>query len=100
MSTKMGFWRGALASVAILIATGPAGARVIDPTGVSTTDPAAIVVYPRLKVDLNTCQGGTCSLTPDIACTATLGVKEGKQGDQKKATKVNGKERKGPKTKN
>jgi len=69
MSTKMGFWRWALASVAILIATGPAGARVIDPTGVSTTDPAAITVFPRIKVDLNTCIGGTCSLTPDVSCT-------------------------------
>ena len=36
MSTKMGFWRWALASAAILIATGTAGARVIDPTGVTT----------------------------------------------------------------
>ena len=69
MSTKMGFWRWALASAAILIATGTAGARVIDPTGVTTEEPAAIVLYPKLKVDLNTCQGGFCSLTPDVACT-------------------------------
>ena len=75
MSTKMGFWRWALASVAILIATGTAGARVIDPTGVTTSQPTAIVLYPRLKVDLNTCQGPplgprTCSLTPDVSCSS------------------------------
>ena len=75
MSTKMGFWRWALASAAILIATGTAGARVIDPTGVTTGEPAGIVLYPRLKVDLNTCvpKGGTfpgsCSLTPTVACS-------------------------------
>jgi len=70
MSTKMGFWRWALASVAILIATGPAGARVIDPTGVTTNEPTAIVLYPKLKVDLNGCSpSGFCSLTPEVACT-------------------------------
>lgn len=69
MSTKMGFWRWALASAAVLIATGTAGARVIDPTGVTTDEPTALVLYPKLKVDLNTCQGGTCSLTPDVSCT-------------------------------
>jgi len=68
MSTKMGFWRWALASVAILIATSPADARVIDPTGITTNHPAAIVDYPKIKVDLNTCQGGFCSLTPTVAC--------------------------------
>src|SRR5438034_4124068 len=51
MSTKMGFWRWALASAAILIATSPAGARVLDPTGVTTDEPTAIVLFPRLKVD-------------------------------------------------
>ena len=73
MSTKMGFWRWALASAAILIATGTAGARVIDPTGVTTSEPAAIVLYPRLKVDLNTCipKGGTFpALQPDADVTA------------------------------
>ena len=65
MSTKMGFWRWALASAAILIATGTASARVIDPTGVTTKEPAAIVLYPQLKVDLNTCvRADFCSLTP------------------------------------
>ena len=69
MSTKMGFWRWALASAAILIATGAADARVIDPTGVTTQEPAAITLFPRLKVDLNTCLenwdgAGFCSLTP------------------------------------
>ena len=70
MGTKMGFWRWALASAAILIATGAAGARVIDPTGVTTQEPAAITLFPRLKVDLNTCVAnfdgmGFCSLTPE-----------------------------------
>src|SRR5258705_11291086 len=76
MSTKMGFWRGGLASAAILIATGTAGARGIDPTGVTTQEPAGIVLYPRLKVDLNTCNPvsggtfpGTCSLTPTVSCS-------------------------------
>jgi hypothetical protein len=69
MSTKMGFWRWALASAAILIATGTAGARVISPTGVTTDQPAGIVLYPKLKVDLNTCTAGFCSLTPTVACT-------------------------------
>jgi len=75
MSTKMGFWRWALASAAILIATGTAGARVIDPTGLTTMEPAAITLFPRLKVDLNTCTPvnggqfpGFCSLTPEVAC--------------------------------
>src|SRR4029453_8013094 len=73
MSTKMGFWRWALASAAILIATGTAGARVIDPTGVTTMEPTAITLFPRLKVDLNTCTPvnggqfpGFCSLTPNV----------------------------------
>src|SRR5215470_11551521 len=70
MSTKMGFWRWALASAAILTATGPAGARVIDPTGVTTDEPTALVLYPRLKVDPNTCEAGFCSLTPKVACTS------------------------------
>src|SRR5215472_13611689 len=70
MSTKMGFWRWALACAAILIATGPAGAFVIDPTGVTTDQPTALVLYPRLKVDPNTCQAGFCSLTPSVACSS------------------------------
>ena len=75
MSTKMGIWRGALAGAAILMVVGTAGARVIDPTGVTTNDPAAIVLYSKLKVDPNTCQarGLTgarfCTLTPGIACS-------------------------------
>jgi hypothetical protein len=70
MSTKMGFWRWALACAAVLIATGPAGAFVIDPTGVSTDEPTALVLYPRLKVDTNTCEAGFCSLTPSVACVS------------------------------
>jgi hypothetical protein len=73
MGTKMGFWRWALASAAIVIASGVADARVIDPTGVTTQDPAAITLFPRLKVDLNTCLekwdgSGFCSLTPNVEC--------------------------------
>jgi hypothetical protein len=69
----MGFWRWALASAAIVIATGAADARVIDPTGVTTQEPAAITLFPRLKVDLNTCLenwdgSGICSLTPTAKC--------------------------------
>jgi hypothetical protein len=67
MSTKMGIWRWALASAAILLAVGTASARVVDPTGISTNDPTAIVIWPGLKVDPNTCQGGFCSLT-NTAC--------------------------------
>jgi len=69
MSTKMGIWRGALAGAVVLLAVGTASARVIDPTGVTTNETAAIVLYPKLKVDLNTCVAGTCSLTPDLSCT-------------------------------
>ena len=76
MSMKMGFWRGALAGFAVLLAVGTAGARTIDPTGVTTNESAAIVLYPKLKVDLDTCVAGTCSLTglacvTDAECQAT-----------------------------
>ncbi|MGD9762943.1 MAG: hypothetical protein AB7V27_04425 [Candidatus Binatia bacterium] len=74
MSTKMGIWRGALAGAAILLAVSTANARVVDPVGVTTTDPAALVLYPKLHVDPNTCQGRAtggryCTLTPEVACT-------------------------------
>jgi len=51
MSTKMGIWRGALAGAAILLAVGSAEARVIDPTGVTTNETAAILLYPLLKAN-------------------------------------------------
>ena len=46
---------------------------MIDPTGVTTQEPAAITLFPRLKVDLNTCLAnfdgsGFCSLTPEVPC--------------------------------
>jgi hypothetical protein len=66
----MGFWRGALAGFAVLLAVGTAGARTIDPTGVTTNESTAIVLYPKLKVDLDTCVAGTCSLT-GTACATT-----------------------------
>ncbi|HEX9834950.1 MAG TPA: hypothetical protein VGA66_18025 [Mycobacterium sp.] len=51
MSTKMGIWRGALACAAVLLAANAASARIIDPTGVTTNETAAIVLYPYLKAD-------------------------------------------------
>jgi hypothetical protein len=70
MSTKMGIWRWALASAAILmVVAGAASARDVDPVGVTTNEPTAIVIYPQLKVDTNTCVGGTCSLTEQVCLT-------------------------------
>jgi hypothetical protein len=92
MSTKMGIWRGALACAAILLAVNTASARVIDPTGVTTNESAAIVFYPLLKVDTldsvdtlvqltNTSEfltkvhcfytntNGHCSNSPETICT-------------------------------
>ena len=69
MSTKMGIWRGALAGAVVMLAVGAASARVIDPTGVTTNETAAILLYPKLKVDLNTCTAGICSLTQDECTT-------------------------------
>jgi len=51
MSTKMGIWRGALACAAIVLAVETASARVIDPTGVTTNESSAVVLYPVLKAD-------------------------------------------------
>jgi hypothetical protein len=81
MSTKMGFWRWALASAAVLIVTGTAGASVVEPTGVTTDGPAALVLYPKLKVDLNTCEGGKCSLTPDTECSSSSDCPSGATED-------------------
>lgn len=92
MSTKMGIWRGALACTAILLAAGTASARVVDPTGVTTNESAAIVLYPLLKADpdggvdtliqmTNTSEfltkvhcfytntNGHCSNSPETICT-------------------------------
>ncbi|MGH7290256.1 MAG: hypothetical protein ACREJT_03540, partial [Myxococcota bacterium] len=52
MSSKMGIWRWALAS-AVLVMAGTASARVIDPIGVTTNESTAIVLYPKLTVDLS-----------------------------------------------
>ena len=75
MSTKMGFWRWALASAAVVIMSSSAGARLInDPPSVTTNEPAAIVIYPNLHVDTNTCVGfgidKRCSLTGDDCSTS------------------------------
>src|SRR5262245_25311988 len=71
MSTKMGIWRWALASAAILMAVGTASARVIDPIGATTNDPTAIVLYPQLKVDTNVCVAGFCTVS-NTACATNL----------------------------
>jgi hypothetical protein len=52
MSTMKGFWRWAVAGAAMVVLLGdPASARLINPAGVSTNDPAGIVVYPAIRVD-------------------------------------------------
>ncbi len=51
MSTKMGFWRWALASAAVLMVCSAASARVIEPKGITTDETAAILVYPDLEFD-------------------------------------------------
>ena len=53
MSTKLGFWRWAVVSAAIgVMLSSAASARLInDPPGISTVDPAGIVVYPKIRVD-------------------------------------------------
>jgi hypothetical protein len=54
MGTKKGFWRWVVASAATAITiAGTASARIInDPPGITTIDPAAIVVYPSILVDV------------------------------------------------
>src|SRR4030067_3056718 len=53
MSTTKGLWRWALAGAAVVVAmASSASARLIsDPRGISTVDPAGIVVYPKIVVD-------------------------------------------------
>jgi hypothetical protein len=52
MSTKMGFWRWALAGAAVVMISGTASARLInDPPSVTTNESAGIVVYPKIVTD-------------------------------------------------
>jgi hypothetical protein len=73
MQSGLRCWTLAGATI-LLLAASAAGARVIDPTGVTTQEPAALTLFPQLKVDLNTCLEnwdgiGFCSLSPDTLCT-------------------------------
>ena len=53
MSTKLGFWRSALAGVAVLLLCGGvASARLIEAKGISTIHPGAILVYMDLELDI------------------------------------------------
>ena len=52
MSTKMGFWRWALAGAAVVMISGTASARLInDPPSVTTNESSGIVVYPKIVTD-------------------------------------------------
>ncbi len=52
MSTKMGFWRYALASAAVLMFCGSAAsARIIEAKGISTIEKGAVLVYVNLELD-------------------------------------------------
>ncbi len=52
MSTKMGFWRSALVSTAVLLVCGSAAsARIIEAKGISTVESGAILVYIDLELD-------------------------------------------------
>lgn len=53
MSTTKGFWRWAVASAAVAVTlASTASARLInDPPGITTVNPAGIVVYPSIRVD-------------------------------------------------
>lgn len=52
MSTKVGFWRSALATAAVLMFCGSAAsARIIEAKGISTIEKGAILVYMDLELD-------------------------------------------------
>jgi len=54
MSTKMGFWRSALAGAAVLLlSSGAVSARIIEAKGISTIMSGAILVYTDLELDLD-----------------------------------------------
>jgi hypothetical protein len=55
MSTKMGFWRWALASAAmVVLVSSTANARLLedDRPSVTTNNPAGVVYYPKLRVNV------------------------------------------------
>ncbi len=52
MSTKMGFWRYALAGAAVLMfCSSAASARIIEAKGISTIEKGAVLVYMDLELD-------------------------------------------------
>lgn len=53
MSTTKGFWRWAVmgAAVAVTLASTASARLINDPPGITTVNPAAIVVYPSIRVD-------------------------------------------------
>lgn len=53
MSTTKGFWRWAVASatVAVTLASTASARLINDPPGITTVNPAGIVVYPSIRVD-------------------------------------------------
>ena len=52
MSTKMGFWRSALATAAVVMFCGSAAsARIIEAKGISSIEKGAILVYMDLELD-------------------------------------------------
>ncbi len=74
MSTKMGFWRWALASAAVVVASGTASARLInDPPSVTTNETAAIVIFPKIRVDTDLCQRDSLCSVSGNACVFTAG---------------------------
>jgi hypothetical protein len=69
MVMKMGIWRWTLASAVVVFLSGTASAILIgDPPGVTTNDPAAVVVYAKIRVDVDNCDTGFCRLQGN-ACT-------------------------------
>jgi hypothetical protein len=74
MVMKMGIWRWTLASAVVVLLSGTASAILIsDPPGVTTNDPAAVVVYPKVVVNVDNCDQttGFCRLQTTVACTAS-----------------------------
>jgi len=71
MSTKMGFWRWALASAAmVVLMAGTVDARLLedDRPSVTTNQSAGVIVYPKLRVDDDECIDTACRVSGD-PCT-------------------------------
>jgi len=72
MSTKMGIWRWALASAAMVVLMfGTANARLLedDRPSVTTNNAAGVVYYPKLRVDDDECVVDTCRVSGE-PCSA------------------------------